>query len=782
MLGRFRMRFMKHNLPKNIFVKDPVCGMDVDPNRPSGFHVHHDDVDYYFCNVKCQDKFRHDPKKYLSKEVATGEKYEVNQISLYTCPMHPEVQSPRPGSCPKCGMALEPVDMFTVEDENHELIDMSRRFKVGIILTVPLVGLAMSDMIQGFSHGISFGWLSALQLFLSSPVVLWSGFPFFQKAWLSLKHRSLNMFTLIALGTGAAYVYSLIATFFPELFPVTMLEHGGMPPLYYESAATITTLVLLGQVLELRAREKVGSSIRALLHLQAKTARKVLVGKEDIDINIVDVHVGDYLRVRPGEKIPVDGKVIEGKSLVDESMMTGEPIPSEKTPGSPVLGATLNQSGSFVMQATKIGKDTMLSQIMQSVSLAQRTRAPIQNLADQVSAYFVPVVILVAAMTAIIWAYMGPEPRVTYALLNSVAVLLIACPCALGLATPISIMMGTSKGATLGVLVKNAAALERMESIDTLVVDKTGTLTQGKPAVSRVKIYDGFIEDEIIRLAASLEAQSEHPLAQAVLNHAKQKGLTLDPLHDFKSEVGQGVEGNVKGHNILVGNLRLMNAHGVNLADMEQDARKWQVEGDGVLLVAVDRTPAAIIAVRDPIKETTQNAVDYFQEQGIEVIMLTGDHILTAQRVAQMLGIKRFEAGMMPTKKNEFIQELQKNNKVVAMAGDGTNDAPALAQAHVGIAMGTGTDVAIESAGIAITRGDLLGIVRAHKLSRQVMANIRQNLFFAFIYNVLGVPVAAGALYPVFGLLLNPMLASLAMSLSSASVIVNALRLNRMKL
>lgn len=590
------------------------------------------------------------------------------------------------------------------------------------------------------------------------------------------------MFTLIAIGTGVAYLYSVIATFFPHLFPESLKVHAGLVPLYFEAAAVIITLVLVGQVLELRARSQTGNAIKALLGLSPKTARKIKDDGSEVDIPQEHIHLGDKLRVRPGEKVPVDGEIIEGKSSIDESMITGEPIPVEKAIGDSVTGATVNIHGSFVMKATRVGKDTLLSQIVKMVSQAQRSRAPIQKLADTVSAYFVPAVVLIAIITAIVWSFMGPEPALTYAILNSVAVLIIACPCALGLATPMSIMVGTGKGATHGVLIKNAEALETMEKITTLVVDKTGTLTLGKPKLSSIKTVGEFTREQVLKLSASLENVSEHPLAQAIIEGAKSENLEIQKVQDFESLTGMGLKGQVAGHTVFIGNKKLLEKFNIDSEELSKIASTMQEQGQGAMLVAIDNKPAGVISVQDPIKETTNEAISYFHDQGIEVIMLTGDNKLTAKAVAEKTGIDRFEADVMPDKKNEIVRKLQEEGKIVAMAGDGINDAPALAQAHVGIAMGTGTDVAMESAGVTLVKGDLLGIVRAHKLSQGTMKNIRQNLFFAFFYNALGVPVAAGLLYPFFGILLSPMFASLAMSLSSVSVIGNALRLRSMKL
>lgn len=707
-----------------------------------------------------------------------------NKLEMYTCPMHPEVRQKGPGNCPICGMALEPEEVSLDDEENPELKDFTKRLKVSASLSIPLVALAMSDLIPGqpIQHALPAWLYSGIQLILATPVVLWGGLPFFQRGLASIKSRNLNMFTLIAIGTGVAYLYSVVATFFPHLFPENLKVHAGLVPLYFEASAVIITLVLVGQVLELRARSQTGNAIKALLSLAPKTARKIQDDGSEADIPQEHIHLGDKLRVRPGEKVPVDGEIIEGKSSIDESMITGEPIPLEKVVGAPVTGATINIHGTFVMKATRVGKDTLLSQIVKMVSRAQRSRAPIQKLADTVSAYFVPAVLLIATITAIVWSFWGPEPALTYAILNSVAVLIIACPCALGLATPMSIMVGTGKGATHGVLIKDAEALETMEKITTLVVDKTGTLTLGKPKLSAIKTIGEFSKEQLLSLAASLENVSEHPLAQAIVDGAKDENLEIKKVQDFESFTGMGLKGHVDGHEILIGNKKLLEKFNINPSELSRIASTLQEQGQGAMLIAIDSKPAGVISVQDPIKETTNEAISYFHNQGIEVIMLTGDNVLTAKAVAEKTGIDRFEADVLPDKKNEIVRQLQSEGKIVAMAGDGINDAPALAQAHVGIAMGTGTDVAMESAGVTLVKGDLLGIVRAHKLSQGTMKNIRQNLFFAFFYNALGVPVAAGLLYPFFGILLSPMFASLAMSLSSVSVIGNALRLRSLKL
>lgn len=767
--------------PKLTTVKDPVCGMMIDPTTAKGGTSNFEGEDYFFCSPKCKTKFDADPNAYLAKSSAPKEVSTADKEKIYTCPMHPEVRQKGPGNCPICGMALEPEEVSLIEEVNPELIDFTKRLKISIPLTVPLLLLAMSDLIPGqpVQHAIP-SWINAaIQFVLATPVVLWGGFPFFERGWASLKTRNYNMFTLIAIGTGAAYLFSLVGTFFPSLFPDSLKAHGGMVPLYFEAAAVITTLVLLGQVLELRARSKTGNAIRALLGLAPKTAKKIHADGSEEDIPVEHIHVGDLLRVRPGEKVPVDGEVTEGRSLVDESMITGEPIPVEKDQGDSVTGATVNGTGSFVMKATKVGSDTLLSQIVKMVSQAQRSRAPIQQLADKVAGYFVPAVVLIAVVTALVWFFVGPEPRLTYAFVNAVAVLIIACPCALGLATPMSIMVGTGKGAGLGVLIKNAEALEGMQKITTLVVDKTGTLTVGKPKLSLVKTLAGFDESEALALVAALEKSSEHPLAEAIVQGALERKLQIESVTDFESITGMGVKGTVRGRTVLVGNRKLLEKFGVDATELSAIAQELQSTGHGAMLSAIDGKPAAVIAVRDPIKESSKPAISYFHSKGIEVIMLTGDSRHTAEVVAREMGIDRVEAEVLPEQKNEVIKRLQAQGKIVAMAGDGINDAPALAQADIGIAMGTGTDVAMESASVTLVKGDLTGIVRAHRLSQATMRNIKQNLFFAFGYNALGVPLAAGVLYPFFGLLLSPMIASIAMSLSSVSVVVNALRLGR---
>ncbi|MEN8147347.1 MAG: copper-translocating P-type ATPase [Campylobacterota bacterium] len=703
--------------------------------------------------------------------------------NIYTCPMHPEVQQDHPGDCPKCGMALEPT-AGEVEEKNGELIDMSRRFRIGAVLALPLFILAMTaDMFPALlPAALSMQTVQWIEFVLATPVVLWGGWPFFVRGWNSVKSWNLNMFTLIALGVSVAWVYSVVALLFPHIFPSTMQMEDGLVAVYFEASAVITVLVLLGQVLELRARSQTNAAITMLLELAPNTAHIVKDKGEELDVSLEKVQPGNMLRVRPGEKIPVDGTVIHGESSVDESMITGEPIPVTKRPGEQLIGATINGTGSLLMQAQKVGSDTLLSQIVNMVAEAQRSRAPIQKLADMVAGYFVPAVVTVSLIAFFIWWTVGPEPRLAYAVVNAVAVLIIACPCALGLATPISIMVSTGRGAMAGVLIKNAEALEIMEKVDTLVVDKTGTLTQGRPKLVAVQAEEGFSEEEVLRMTASLERASEHPLAEAIVNGAKEKGVELIKTDDFHSITGMGVTGKVDGHAVAVGNTQLFESLNIPADTLVKQAEALRADGKTVMLIAIDGKAAGLIAVADPLKASTPEAIRDLHAEGIEIVMLTGDNLITAQAVADKLQIDHMHADVLPEQKAQIIKELQDRGHIVAMAGDGINDAPALAQAHVGIAMGTGTDIAMESAGITLVKGDLRGIVRARRLSQATMRNIRQNLFFAFIYNSAGVPVAAGLLYPFFGILLSPMIAAAAMSFSSVSVISNALRLKRVKL
>lgn len=701
--------------------------------------------------------------------------------AIYTCPMHPEVRQSGPGSCPICGMALEPEMLTGAEGQNPELHDMRKRFWIALVLTLPIFVLEMGAHILDIHRYISGTSSNWIQLILATPVVLWAGKPFFERGWASLKSRNLNMFTLIAMGTGVAWLYSIVATLVPGIFPDTFRQNGAVS-VYFEAAAVITVLVLLGQVLELKAREQTGGAIRALLDLAPKTARLIDENKNENDVPLDQVKVGDLLRVRPGEKVPLDGIVTEGKSAVDESMVTGESMPVKKEPDSKVIGATMNQTGSFVMRAERVGKDTMLSQIVNMVSKAQRSRAPIQRLADIVAAWFVPVVIGVSALAFIVWMIYGPTPAFSYALIAAVSVLIIACPCALGLATPMSIMVGVGKGAQAGVLIKNAEALERMEKVDTLVIDKTGTLTKGKPTVTKIIAAEGFSEDALLTLAASLEQGSEHPLAHAIVMAAKDKGMDLLKTDGFDSPTGKGVIGTIKGQRVALGNVMLMQEQSVDVSSLSAQADALRSNGATAIFIAIDGKPAGVLAIADPIKDTTPDAIKQLQNLGIHIVMLTGDNRRTAEAVAKTLGIDSIEAEILPEDKGKIIKKLRDEGRIVAMAGDGTNDAPALAAADVGIAMGTGTDVAMESAGVTLLKGDLTGIVHARKLSVATMNNIRQNLFFAFMYNTAGIPVAAGILYPFFGILLSPIIAAAAMSLSSVSVIANALRLRLLSL
>ncbi len=702
---------------------------------------------------------------------------ETGATTVYVCPMHPQVRQIGPGSCPICGMALEPEVSTGEEGPSHELTDMTRRFWIGVVLTLPVFALEMGAHLTNL-HFVTGSVSNLIQMALATPVVLWAGWPFFARGWASIVSRNLNMFTLIAIGTGVAWLYSMVATFVPTAFPEGFRRMDGSVPVYFEAAAVITVLVLLGQVLELRARERTGGAIRALLNLSPKIARRINQDGTEEDVPLNHVHVGDHLRVRPGEAVPIDGVIVEGKSAIDESMVTGESMPSVKENGASVIGGTMNQTGGFIMRAERVGGDTMLSRIVQMVAEAQRSRAPIQRMADHVSAWFVPVVMLVAVAAFLVWAAFGPSPAFSYGLIAAVSVLIIACPCALGLATPMSIMVGVGRGAQAGVLIKNAESLERMEKVDTLVVDKTGTLTEGKPRVTKI-VAEGLSEDDLLSFAASLEQPSEHPLAHAVVVAAQEKGLTIAKAEDFDSPTGKGVVGKVNGRAVALGNIKMMTELKIDVSHLEKQGDELRQDGATVIFAALDGKAAGLVAIADPIKETTPQAIKELRAAGIHVVMLTGDNKTTALAVARKLGIDEVEAEVLPEDKSRIVKELRDKGRVVAMAGDGTNDAPALAAADIGIAMGTGTDVAMESAGITLLRGDLMGIAKARILSEAVMSNIRQNLFFAFAYNVAGVPVAAGVLYPVFGLLLSPIIAAAAMALSSVSVIANALRLKR---
>ncbi|MGN7870233.1 heavy metal translocating P-type ATPase [Paracoccus sp. 22332] len=762
-------------------IKDPVCGMMVDPHATQ-HKAEHAGRPYYFCSAGCRAKFLAEPERYLDPAAAAAKAEPVPEGTIYTCPMHPEIRQVGPGSCPICGMALEPVLVSLEAEPNLELIDMRRRFWIGLVLTIPVFLLEMGGHLLGLDHLVSQRSSNWIQLILATPVVLWAGWPFFQRGWQSLVTRNLNMFTLIAMGTGAAWIYSVVATLAPGIFPDAFRQHDGSVAVYFEAAAVITVLVLLGQVLELRARESTSGAIRALLDLAPKTARRIDVDGTEEEVPLDTVHVGDRLRVRPGEKVPVDGEVIEGRSAVDESMVTGESMPVTKEIGASAIGGTMNQSGALVIEARRVGRDTMLSQIVQLVAEAQRSRAPIQRLADQVSGWFVPAVIGVALLAFIAWSIWGPEPRFSFGLVAAVSVLIIACPCALGLATPMSIMVGVGRGAQAGVLIRNAEALEHMEKIDTIIVDKTGTLTEGRPAVTAIVPAAGFTEEEALRLAASVERASEHPLALAIVRAAEERGIAPAPVADFDSPTGKGALGTVDGRRVALGNAKFLAEQGVDVAPLAEQADRLREDGATAIFMGVDGQVAAIFAIADPVKPSTPEALAALKGQGIRVVMLTGDNWTTAKAVARQLGIDEVEAEVLPDQKSEVVQRHKAAGEVVAMAGDGVNDAPALAAADVGIAMGTGTDVAMESAGVTLLKGDLTGIVRARRLSQAVMRNIRQNLFFAFIYNALGIPVAAGVLYPFFGILLSPIIAAAAMALSSVSVIANASRLRGVKL
>jgi Cu+-exporting ATPase len=777
------------HVPAQEGVRDPICGMTVDP-ATAKHRADYAGETFYFCSAKCKDRFAADPERYATPQAdkpptpGAGTQPTAPAGTIYTCPMHPEVREAAPGNCPICGMALEPLTPAGGSEPNPELGDMTRRLRIGLVLTVPLVALEMGGHFPGLhlAQLVSPRLSAWIQLALATPVVLWAGAPFFVRGWRSVVNRSLNMFSLIALGTGAAYLFSLVATLAPGLFPAGFRGPDGTIAVYFEAAAVITVLVLLGQVLELRARERTGGAIGALLDLSPKAARRIRESGDDEEIPMERVQVGDRLRVRPGESVPVDGVVVDGRSAVDESMVTGESMPVEKGPGDKLIGGTINGSGALIMRAEKVGSDTMLARIVQMVAEAQRSRAPIQRLADTVAAWFVPAVIGVAIVAFIAWAIWGPPPAGAYALIVAVSVLIIACPCALGLATPMAVMVGVGKGASVGVLIKNAAALERMEKVDTLVVDKTGTLTEGKPKVTRIATAAGFDETEILTLAAALERSSEHPLAAAVLSAARDRGLAVPEPRDFVSIPGKGVVGRVDGQSVALGNVELMRDRGVSFASMEATAETMRGEGATTLYLAADGEPAAVLAVADPIKRTTADALARVRADGMQVLMLTGDNRVTAEAIARRLGIEAVEAEVLPDRKHQVVRRLKSAGRVVAMAGDGVNDAPALAEADVGIAMGTGTDVAMQSAGVTLVKGDLAAIARARILSRATMRNIRQNLFLAFVYNALGVPIAAGVLYPAFHVLLSPIIAAAAMALSSVSVIANALRLRRVEL
>jgi P-type Cu+ transporter len=798
-------------------VKDPVCNMTIEDNEAAATSTYKGKT-YYFCSKPCKEDFDKGPESYIAVKAEVEKTVEAEKGIDHTCPMHPEIRQPKPGACPKCGMALEPVEpaapttknewtcpmhpeiireapgscpicgmalepktVTAEEEENPELIDMTRRFKVSLVLTVPVFLIAMRHFIPGLPPllgKVPASFLAWAELVLSTPVVLWCAWPFFVRGWQSVVTWNPNMFTLIGLGTGVAYVYSLIAALFPGLFPASFRTEGGEVSVYFEAAAVITTLVLLGQVLELRARSRTGAAIRALLGLAPKTARRISDGNEE-DVPLGRITPGDLLRVRPGEKIPVDGTVIEGSSSVDEAMLTGEPIPVEKGKGDRVIGATVNGTGTLVMKAEKVGAETLLARIVHMVAEAQRSRAPIQKLADVVAAYFVQIVVAIAAITFVVWVWVGPEPKFTMALINAVAVLIIACPCAMGLATPMSIMVAAGKGASAGVLFKNAEAIEVMKTVDTLVTDKTGTLTEGKPKLVEVVPAGGFDEEELLRIAGGIEVGSEHPLAAAIVSGAKEKDISPSKVESFQSLTGRGVTGLIDGKKVGLGNLSLLDELGIHPGDLSARAESMRRDGQTVMFVVVDGKAAGLLGVADPVKETTAEAIKLLHGEGIRIVMLTGDSRTTAEAVSQKLGIDEVIAEVLPDQKADIIKSLQSEGRVVAMAGDGINDAPALAQAQVGIAMGTGTDVAMESAGVTLVKGDLRGIVRARRLSRATMRNIKQNLFWAFAYNSVGVPLAAGVLYPFFGILLSPMIAAAAMSFSSVSVVGNALRLRR---
>ncbi|MDX1695070.1 MAG: heavy metal translocating P-type ATPase [Ketobacteraceae bacterium] len=760
-------------------VRDPVCGMSVDPHTAE-HRSQHGGKTWYFCSSRCHSRFDENPEKYFGESQKREEPAAPG--TMYTCPMHPEIRQQGPGDCPVCGMALEPEEVSLDDGPSAELKDMTRRFWIGLVLTLPVFVLEMGGHLTGLEHILTPQVSNWIQLILATPVVVWCGLPFFVRGWKSVLSRNLNMFTLISIGTGVALLYSLVATLVPQIFPDAFRQEGGSVAVYFEAAAVIVVLVLLGQVLELRAREKTSGAIKALLDLAPATARKLSDDGSESDVSLDQVRVGDRLRVRPGDKVPLDGEVLEGSSNVDESMVTGEPLAVSKKAGDQVIGGSMNQQGSVIMRADKVGRDTMLSQIVQMVASAQRSRAPIQGLADKVAGYFVPAVIVVSIIAFIAWSFFGPTPPMAFGLIAAVSVLIIACPCALGLATPMSIMVGVGRGAQSGVLIRDAEALERMEKVDTVVVDKTGTLTEGKPQVTRLVPAEGFSEEELMQFAGGLEKGSEHPLAQAILAKAKDMDLTLPEAEGFDSPNGKGVTGKIEGRQVLVGNRLLMESESVDTSDFETEADQLRKDGATVIFAAVDGKICGLLAIADPVKETTKAAISALQKEGIRVVMLTGDNRTSAEAVARKLNIDEVEAEVLPEDKGKVVQRLKDEGRIVVMAGDGVNDAPALATADVGVAMGTGTDVAIESAGITLLRGDLMGIVEARQLSLATMRNIRQNLFFAFVYNSAGVPIAAGVLYPFAGILLSPIFAAAAMSLSSVSVITNALRLRVIKL
>jgi heavy metal translocating P-type ATPase len=765
-----------HQVTASPTVKDPVCGMDVDPAN-SEHHVEYDGSTYHFCSVHCQTKFEANPAQYTGPQPAATTPAVGSAEQEYTCPMHPEIRQMGPGACPICGMALEPVMVTVDTGPSAELANMTRRFWVAVALSIPVVILEMGGHLFPAMHEVISPKASTwIQLMLATPVVLWAGWPFFVRGWVSVRTMKLNMFTLIAMGTGVAWLFSVLATVAPWIFPDSFRDMGTVD-VYFEAAAVITTLVLLGQVLELRAREQTSGAIKALLDLTPKTAHRVAEDGTESEITLDQVHIGDRLRVRPGQKVPVDGIVESGRSSLDEALVTGESMPATKTDGDTVIGGTLNQTGSLIIVADKVGRDTMLARIVQMVADAQRSRAPIQRTADRVAAWFVPAVLAVAIIAFIVWATVGPEPRLANALIVAVAVVIIACPCALGLATPVSIMVGVGRGAGLGVLIKNAEALEIMEKVNTLVVDKTGTLTEGKPSVTGIVASKGFDNDEILRLAAGVERASEHPLALAIVGAAERNGLTIPEVTDFDSPAGKGALGTVEGKRVVLGSTKFLASHNLDTTTLTQAADRLRTEGATAIFIGVDDTVAGIFAIADPVKQTTPEALKALRAEGIEVVMLTGDNQVTAEAVARTLGIDRVEADVLPDHKSDIVKGLRQDGRVVAMAGDGVNDAPALAAADVGLAMSSGTDVAMESAGVTLLKGDLTGIVKARQLSQATMSNIRQNLVFAFIYNVAGIPIAAGVLYPVFGWLLSPIIAAAAMALSSVSVITNALRL-----